>query len=60
MLFVWCSMREPGLFDYILVNDELDVALQHLARLASLALQGQVNMYSADRNMCILVMQSPT
>ena len=39
-----CSLEEDGLYDYILYNDNVEVALEQLTHVAERALAGQVNL----------------
>lgn len=36
-----CSIQEPGLFDFLIVNDDLESSQQQLYQVAALALAGQ-------------------
>ena len=36
-------MRESGLFDYIVVNEDVDTAIQHLKGISQRALAGEVS-----------------
>ena len=37
-----CSVEEGGLYDYVIVNDDLQSAYQHFSSVAKRALDGQV------------------
>ena len=37
-----CSIKEPGLYDYIIFNDDVEEAFRQLASVAERALRGQV------------------
>lgn len=39
-----CSVREEGLFDYVVVNDDVPTALKHLEGVAKEALAGKVEI----------------
>lgn len=41
MFFGWCSIKEPGLYDYVIFNDDLEDAFAQLTLVARRALAGQ-------------------
>ena len=47
-----CSMDEDGLYDYVIVNDELDKASEELTLIAERALAGEVG--AAPEHMQVL------
>ena len=47
-----CSMDEDGLYDYVIVNDELDKAFEELTLIAERALAGEIG--AAPEHMQVL------
>lgn len=41
-LFVWCSLSEPGLWDYVITNETMEGTGKQLADIAGRALAGQI------------------
>ena len=54
------SMEEDGLYDYVIVNDELDKAFEELSLIAGRALAGEIGaapehmQVRPDRHLCDL------
>ncbi len=49
------SMEEDGLYDYVIVNDELDKAFEELLLIAGRALAGEIG--AAPEHMQVLPLQ---
>lgn len=49
------SLKEAGLYDYVLFNEDVDIATQQLAAVAERAISGQVSNESEDGGMVALM-----